>query len=423
LDTNVSGTLDNSEITATAYACNGTPGPGVTWVEVTSSAVQAESNTGYYVNSDAQAVVTLPASPAVGDVIHVSGLGTGGWKIAQNPGQYISTRTLSGGRIGANWVERNSAQWWASLASSADGTKLFAVADEQVFVSTDYGVVWHSLHSLRFAIFVACSSDGTTLVLLTQGLPLAVSNDSGVTWTMRESDRFWSSAAVSADGTRLAAVVRGGYIYTSDDSGVTWTERATDSIRDWTSVASSADGTRLVAAVDQGQIYSSTDSGLTWTARESNRAWRSVASSADGTRLVAAAELGQIYTSTDAGVTWTARENNRSWRSVASSADGTRLAAAAHADRIYTSTDSGVTWNAQGPSQPWLNVASSSDGTRLVAAGIMTPIFTSTLTPTSTTTVGTAGSISGAPEHAISLQYAGNGRFIVLSYAGTFAVE
>jgi hypothetical protein len=78
LDVNGDGLLENSEVTTTSYVCNGTPGPGITWVDVSGTAAQALANTGYLADNISQVVITLPTSPAVGDLIQVSGIGAGG---------------------------------------------------------------------------------------------------------------------------------------------------------------------------------------------------------------------------------------------------------------------------------------------------------------------------------------------------------
>ena len=232
----------------------GATGPGITWVDVTGTAVQAESNKGYLADSTSQVTITLPASPSFGDIIEVSGVGIGGWKIAQNANQRIITPGFSSA-IGKIWTPRDTGRDWQSVASSSDGTKLAAVVlGGQIYTSTD----------------------------------------SGQTWTPRDSTRNWYSVASSSDGTKLVAIVYGGQIYTSTDSGLTWTPR--DSSRLWQSVASSSDGTKPVAEVWNGQIYTSTDSGQTWIACDSNRKWMSVASSSNGTKLAAVAYGSQIYT-------------------------------------------------------------------------------------------------------------------------------
>ena len=92
LDTNANGILDPGEVATMKYVCNG---PGVTWVDVTASAVQAVSNTGYSADSTSLVTITLPATPNLNDVIQVSGIGAGGWTIATNPNQWIETKYIS----------------------------------------------------------------------------------------------------------------------------------------------------------------------------------------------------------------------------------------------------------------------------------------------------------------------------------------
>ena len=383
------------------------------WETVT-TATQAQANYGYVAANDAaQVVITLPANPAVGDIVRVTGAGAGGWRIAQNANQSIGGANLSG--LPNQWTARESGRNWQSVASSADGAKLVAVVyNGQIYTSIDSGATWTARESSRVWSSVASSADGTKLVAVVSGGQIYTSTDSGATWTARASGRNWYSVASSADGAKLVAVVLSGQIYTSTDSGATWTAR--ESSRVWSSVASSADGTKLVAVVYSGQIYTSTDSGATWTARESNRNWYSVASSADGAKLVAVVLSGQIYTSIDSGATWTARESGRNWYSVASSADGAKLVAVVNGGQIYTSTDSGATWTARESSRNWYSAASSADGAKLVAVEYGGQIYTAAF---GTSSSGTAGYLTGGQNSAIELQYIGGGRFIVLSSQGT----
>ena len=421
-DSNGNSVLDASEVASTGYLCNGANGPGVTWVHVTGSSVQASANTGYLADNTAQVVVTLPTNPVLGDLVQISGVGTGGWRLAQNAGQSVATGNLSGGAFADAWTARDSARRWRAVASSSDGLRLAAaVAGGQVYTSGDAGATWTARETSRNWSSVASSSDGIRLVAAVAGGQIYTSVDAGATWVARESNRAWQSIASSADGARLAAVAHGGQIYTSTDGGATWTAR--ESSRLWTSVASSSDGTRLVAAGHGSQIYTSSDSGASWTARESVRNWNSVATSGDGSRLVSVVAGGRIHTSTDAGATWTARELDRGWRSVASSADGTRLAAALMGGAIYTSNDSGLSWAARASgARFWHAVASSADGTRLVAVEDGGQVHTSVPTVVETTTIGSAGSIVGRRHDALDLQYVGNGKFMVRSASGVLDV-
>lgn len=386
------------------------------WQPVSGLSQQAVRNSGYVATNDGQVTITLPANPGIGDIVRVSGAGFGGWRIAQNDGQSIIGLTIAS--IGGTWTPRESSRGWFSVASSADGSKLVAVAyPGQIYTSTDSGVNWIPRESSRDWISVASSTDGTKLVALAEHGQIYTSTDSGQNWAPRETNRGWFSVASSADGSKLIAVVAGGQIYTSTDSGLTWTPRFITAV--WVSVASSADGTKLVALESGGRIYTSPDSGITWVPRESNRFWRSVASSANGNKLVAVVNAGQIYTSTNSGANWTPRESNANWNSVASSADGTRLVATVAGGQIYISTNSGVNWLPKESSRGWFGVASSAEGTKLVAIVNPGQIYTSTLN----TNVGTAGYMTGDQFSAIELQYIGNGRFLPLSYSGTISAH
>lgn len=432
LDANNNGTLDPSEVASTKYVCNGA---GINWVDVTGTSVSAASNTGYLADNALQVRVTLPAAPALGDIVQVTGAGTGGWVVAQNAGQSVITKHLVDPSIGAVWTAHGPGTVWWSLASSSDGTKLVATTlGDYIYTSDDSGVTWNARESPRYWWGVASSADGTKLVASDPGDGvLFTSTDSGLNWTAHLPPApvaNWTGVASSSDGTKLVAVANGGQIYTSTDSGANWTAR--DTARNWLSVASSSDGTKLVAVENGGQIYTSTDSGATWTPRGPVAYWRAIASSSDGSKLVAvAADLAgnnpdQIYTSTDSGVSWTARDSARFWLNVASSSDGSKLVATENQGYIYTSIDSGVTWMphwvAGGAS--WWAVASSADGSRLVTADESgSGIFTSAPTALQSTTVGTAGLINGGQYDAIELQYVGNGIFTILSSEGNLAAQ
>ena len=61
----------------------------VTWTEVTGTTQAMSVANGYVANNAALVTLTLPATAAIGDVIHVLGKGAGGWRVAQNANQQI----------------------------------------------------------------------------------------------------------------------------------------------------------------------------------------------------------------------------------------------------------------------------------------------------------------------------------------------
>jgi hypothetical protein len=204
------------------------------------------------------------------------------------------------------WTQTSATtNFWSSIACSADGSKLVAVAGSSPFTA-------------RIS-------------------PIYVSTNYGSTWSpITATSNYWTSVAASADGTKLIAGVGGigfpghpGPIYTSTNGGATWISNNVP-VLNWRALASSADGSILFAVTSFGQLLISTNSGSAWTSNASpNGAW-TIASSTDGAKLVEAPGnfAGQICTSTNSGITWVTNNSpNRHWWSVASSTDGTKLAA------------------------------------------------------------------------------------------------
>jgi photosystem II stability/assembly factor-like uncharacterized protein len=186
---------------------------------------------------------------------------------------------------------------------------------------------------------VAGSADGSKLVAAVNGGGIYTSTNSGATWTLTSALGWprWTCVASSADGTILAAVSgeAQGNVYISTNSGASWNNRNEGMVFPslpmfdspyGSAVCLSADGTKLVVAeniydwvidnFDYGLIYTSTNSGTTWNAgyeSEPSDYWSSVACSADGTKSVAAVYGGRIYTSqtTPAPVLNIAPSNNK----------------------------------------------------------------------------------------------------------------
>jgi len=79
-------------------------GGGLSWSEITDASKTIVVGQGYIANRGTLITFTLPATASVGDEFAISGLGAGGWKIAQGADQYIivgadTSTTGSGGHI------------------------------------------------------------------------------------------------------------------------------------------------------------------------------------------------------------------------------------------------------------------------------------------------------------------------------------
>lgn len=269
---------------------------------------------------------------------------------------------------GASWAQTSApSNNWSSVACSADGIKLVAVSTPfnsgpgfgdgligagLIYTSPDSGATWTSASApSNNWTSVASSADGAKLVAVaalhiaspsSDGL-VYTSNNSGATWTRTGAPGTeWVAVASSADGQRLVAADGiYGLLCTYPYSGP-WrlaVSAPNPSFRRWKSVASSADGTKLAVTEEFGPISTSSNSGTTWTQTSApSQNWVSVSSSANGTKLVAVVAYSSwwrgdaqpcIYTSTDSGANWVRFDSPavKDWSGVASSADGSHIVA------------------------------------------------------------------------------------------------
>ena len=136
---------------------------------------------------------------------------------------------------------------WSSLASSADGSRMFAAANvgSGVYFSSDFGATWTSANPLLSGCSSVCtSSDGKWVGAINNST--YISSNGGATW--RTNNLSGGIIACSADGTNW--IIAGNHIYTSADAGATWTTNL--SFAQWLGGAVSADGSEMVA-VGSGQ--------------------------------------------------------------------------------------------------------------------------------------------------------------------------
>lgn len=269
---------------------------------------------------------------------------------------------------------------WSAVASSADGSKLFATINNGgIYTSTNAGVNWFTNNApVRNWYAIAVSSDGSNLVAADYNSAnhgIYTSTNMGGTWFYRTNLSSIQSVASSANGMYLLAAAWGpGNAYTSTNYGVTW-QKSSLVAGYWTSSASSADGSKLIVGYG-GYVEVSTNYGTNWTQGQSifsSATAVAVACSGDGNTMVWATgggfQGGGIFTTTNYGVSW--RTNivaNSGLSSAAISADGSRIAVMDNGLNFFSS-DGGQSWVSN--TVAFVNfkyVAASADGTRLVAA-------------------------------------------------------
>jgi hypothetical protein len=150
-----------------------------------------------------------------------------------------STFVLSGSGIcistnsGSSWTLTNPLNATA-IAASASATRLVAVEGNSIYISTNSGFTWaQTTAPVTNWISVASSADGAKLVAVAvadrylrdppppnppglAGGPIYTSSDFGLTWVSNNvPSQPWNFVTASADGTKLFAVVSGGGIWTA----------------------------------------------------------------------------------------------------------------------------------------------------------------------------------------------------------------
>lgn len=270
-----------------------------------------------------------------------------------------------------------SAAAWTSVAASADGVKLVAVASSgQIFTSTNAGATWITNNVLAYIwTGVASSADGSRLVAINNNG--GVYTNSGINWVASFSltspfPANWQCVAASANGSNLVVAgiqLASGLIYYSTNAGASWAKAIAGNVNLKT-IAFAGNGTNLFAAGNT--LIASTNAGASWASLNGAPTIDHLVCSTNGLNLAGFTTTGNspIYTSTNAGASWITNivGQTSAWTALATSADGTKLVATTASTGIYHSADAGAHWllgDAGGGA--WTSVASSAQGTALVA--------------------------------------------------------
>lgn len=297
--------------------------------------------------------------------------------------------------LGANSVGIG-ARSWAAIACSSDGSRVVVAAwGDYVYTSADGGNTWEKRTSagVRNWRSIACSSDGFKIVAAAYGQNLFTSNDGGETWVERTASgvKNWLSVDSSSDGNKIVASGGvGSYVYTSSDAGLTWNQT---SIANPAIVSCSSDGLKIVGSYSAitDQIFFSSDGGTSWLTKSVSATpanyTQSAKISGDGTKIVANVKssgtgTGYLYRSTNGGDNWTRQDNagERRWgNAIDCSNDGVKIISAPSSGYVYISSNSGISWlelTSIG-SRSWQSFCMSDDGSKIFAAPYNGSIFRS----------------------------------------------
>ena len=164
--------------------------------------------------------------------------------VAGKSGDYLYTST----DYGVTWIRQTNAGsgYWSRVASSSDGSKLVTTTGQSgtLYSSLDYGVTWITYGAGYWVQLtnaptgqwssVASSSDGSKLFAGQRSDVtgnensgyLFISIDHGVTWARQPNSRGnWRCIASSSDGSKLIAGQYGGFLYALPNFITQWSTK------------------------------------------------------------------------------------------------------------------------------------------------------------------------------------------------------
>lgn len=423
------------KVTASAIQGNG----AVPWESANDANVQATSNTGYLIESEANVAIDLPSSPATGDVVRVAGKGRGGWRLRTKPGQTVVGNT----EIQPGWYSRGPVKNWRSVGCSADGMLAVAAAyDDRIFVSKDGGNTWTATGEVGQWESVVTTDDGRKFIAKTSAGVLLGSLDAGTSWSPRASVPGLHSVACSRDGGVLVALGNNSTIHISTDWGAEWAHKPIILNRpgahgtiSWRTVAVSSTGSRIIASgeviwsfADQPgvtessrYIFSSGDSGATWGMHDFSSLFQGIGGvvcSGDGMQAVLSAN-NLLWRTTDGGNTWARFGHQGDYQAMAMSIDGSRVATVQYQGPLTIGSSDGDDLGVQDFNRQWTSLAISADATRVFGAVLGGQVRIYSASKRSFPIAMT--SVSGDANSAIELIYTGDGQFRVLNREGNIS--
>jgi hypothetical protein len=220
-----------------------------------------------------------------------------------------------------------------TVAVSADGTKMFAVAldSNNLYYSTDTGATWTQKTSAVSTLdnYATCMSGDGSVWMSGGSTGVYVSTDFGVTWTAQSGigTGTWWSCWMNSSGSIRYVLPWNAALKISSNSGSSWTTSGT-AVYDAYCLTSSSDGTKIYIGSRNGyNMYKSTNSGSSFTLLKNfGYTVVSCAASANGNTVIAAVSSRYLQLSTDGGSTWSDEVGStmNTWNTVSMSSDATK---------------------------------------------------------------------------------------------------
>ncbi|TKW60811.1 MAG: hypothetical protein DI628_07940 [Blastochloris viridis] len=324
-----------------------------------------------------------------------------GWGCAGSSGG-SSGGSCGSGDLGWTNIAGAGNHQWSQIFVTADGSKIYALATDGLYRSTDSGATWSGPIATGGQTFnsLTGNSDGSILYAINDSNKLYKSTNNGTSWSLMTTSHDVSTVSINTTGSLIWIFDSSNYILSySSNGGASWTtvtKPDPGASRVYTSVSISADGSNAYVAVlnlmtSGSKLFRSTDSGASWTEIYSvPNAYIYLSPISSNGSIISMQVIGlsgsgsTTMLSTNSGTSWASSGLPQDIIIFSMSADGTKMIAGPlEADvliRPRMSVNSGATWTEQTSLNTTMYVgAISAQGNKFVISevGASTPLQTS----------------------------------------------
>lgn len=231
------------------------------------------------------------------------------WDIAcSSSGQFVYA-VIYGGAVynsssyGAIWDALDVSIDFFAVATNANGQYVYAGADGSIAYSMDFGETWNSTKVITSAVWngIACSNSGQYVTAVNNNEVL-VSTNYGLSFSYGVDGVDIADVAMSDSGQFQSIVYYGdaGGVFVSSTYGENW-HKASAPYGTWNSIACDSTGQYLFItdSVDGvgGGVYASPNQGVSWSQTASPKeTWSAITVSANAQYLAAVVDNGGLYT-------------------------------------------------------------------------------------------------------------------------------
>jgi photosystem II stability/assembly factor-like uncharacterized protein len=294
-------------------------------LKVVTGNISAEENQSYLLQPGMSGAITLPGSPAIGDVVKIQG---DGLKAKAGTDQAIN-----------QWTSRKIADATSisRVRCSADGKTIFVLAEEggAFYKSTDAAKTWQLLSGASEddrAMDIQCSDDGNTVLLTSESSGYKLSRNGGVSWTdiilADFNNSNISKILIAPVGNKLFGLADDeATLFFSSNEGATWQSKTFPEQRGVSDLLFSGDGLTMLYVTEDNngaiKCQISYDGGASWNAKDANHGFSISENnglqgliSRDGSKIIffvtSSGENGNFnthrYLSLDCGDSWTSNK-------------------------------------------------------------------------------------------------------------------